>query len=189
MGRPARYDREQIIDATLAIARREGLREVTARRIAKELGASTSVIYGRFDSVDAIRDAAIGRVLGTGTARLVQEMQTHGLKVIVVALCTLGQREPWLFQSVDLGERSHPGWAASRLALAQVMGTMEDYAHLELDERLAIVSRVTVVAVGMAISAAVGDLTDLDSAYRSLVEPVIEHARRTRPRDDLLAGG
>ena len=127
-------------------------------------------------------------MLGSGTVRLLQEVRAVGIRAVVRALCTLGEREPWLLEAIDLQAPSHPGWAASRVALAQVLGENERYAGLDFEERLALISRITVAATGMAVSSVVGDLTDFDRAYDSVVEPIIEHALRTRPRDDLLAG-
>jgi hypothetical protein len=65
---------------------------------------------------------------------------------------------------------------------------MERFAHLDVDERLALISRVTMPAVGLAVAAATGELSDVDASYDAVVEPVIEHVLRTRPRDNLLAG-
>jgi hypothetical protein len=65
---------------------------------------------------------------------------------------------------------------------------MERYAHLDESERLALISRVTMPAVGLAVAAATGELTNVDAGYDAVVEPVIEHVLRTRPRDNLLAG-
>jgi len=62
------------------------------------------------------------------------------------------------------------------------------YAHLDEEERLALVSRFTPACVGVSLSWAYGELTDIDAGYEAVVEPVIAHALEERSRENLLAG-
>ncbi len=186
MARPRKFERAQVVDAALIVARRKGLGEITARSVALELGGSTSIIYGRFESIEALQAALVEQVIGGALPALMPRVQEEGLKVVVWGLCTLAEREPWLLELIDA--KAHPIWSQARQMLAMILGTMERYAHLEEDERLALISRVTMPAVGLAVAAATGELTDVDAGYEAVVEPVIAHVLRTRPRDNLLAG-
>ncbi|MFT6146038.1 MAG: AcrR family transcriptional regulator [Myxococcota bacterium] len=186
MARPRKFERAQVIQAALVVARRKGLRELTARNVAKELGGSTSVIYGRFASIEALQEALVEQVIGGAMPGLAPRVQEEGLKVVVWGLCRLAEQEPWLLELVDA--KAHPVWSQARQTLAMILGSMERFAHLDVDERLALISRVTMPAVGLAVAAATGELSDVDASYDAVVEPVIEHVLRTRPRDNLLAG-
>ena len=64
MPRPARYDSDQIIAATAAVAAQHGPHGATIARIASALGAPTGSIYHRFSS----RDVLLGEVWLTAVA-------------------------------------------------------------------------------------------------------------------------
>ncbi|WP_170223216.1 TetR/AcrR family transcriptional regulator [Nonomuraea turkmeniaca] len=54
MGRPAKFSRDQILDAALAIAAEDGLGAATMTAIAARLGAPTGSLYHRFGSHDLL---------------------------------------------------------------------------------------------------------------------------------------
>jgi AcrR family transcriptional regulator len=186
--RTAQYDRQDVIDAVIGVARRDGLRQVTARRVARELGASTSVLYREFDSVDAMRDAAIAHTIQAGFAPWMPRVPTEGLRAIVHGFCELGLRDTWLVEQLAVSPTAHPVWAAGRVAIAQMLAHHPRYAHLDDAERLALISRFTMACVGVALSWGYGELTDIDEGHDAVVEPVIAKVLAERPRDDLLAG-
>jgi AcrR family transcriptional regulator len=188
MPRPPQFEREEIVAAALEVARREGLREVSARRVAKQLGSSTSVIYARFDGIQDLRDALLASVLAAGTPRTLARVPSEGIRAIVRAMCLLARSEPWIVEELHLSGRANPAWAASRVAIAMSLAAVPRFASLDDAQRLALVSRITLPAVGLAASAAAGELVDVDRAYDAVVEPVIEAVLRDGPRDDLLAG-
>jgi TetR/AcrR family transcriptional regulator, tetracycline repressor protein len=62
-GRPRRIDPEAALRLTLAIADREGLKAVTMRRLAAELGVTPMSLYRHFDDKDALL-VRIGEQIG-----------------------------------------------------------------------------------------------------------------------------
>lgn len=128
----------------------------------------------------------VQQVVGGTGPKMAAGIQEHGLKAVVRGMCQLGEREPWLLQMVD--SQAHPVWSQAREALAMMLGTKERFAALDQEERLALVTRVTIPAVGLVVAAATGELTDIDAGYEATVEPVICHVLATRPRDNLLPG-
>lgn len=52
MKQPSVYTREDIIDAAVELIREQGWHQVTTRRIAKQMGASTMPIYSHLKSLD-----------------------------------------------------------------------------------------------------------------------------------------
>lgn len=188
MPRPAEHDRQDVLDAAVAVARRDGLRQVTARKVAKQLGASTSVLYRMFPTIDALHDAMIEQVIARSFAPWMPKVATMGLKAIVYGFCEMGSSDPWLTEELAVRPNAHPVWAGGRQLIAQALVLRPRYAHLDEQERLSLVSRFTPACVGVSLSWAYGELTDIDAGYEACVEPVIAHALATRPRDDLLAG-
>jgi AcrR family transcriptional regulator len=62
--RRAPLDREQIVDTALAILDRDGLDELSMRRIADELGTGAASLYWHVDSKDELLDLVFDRVIG-----------------------------------------------------------------------------------------------------------------------------
>jgi AcrR family transcriptional regulator len=63
-GRPARLSRESILDAAIALLDRAPREPLTVARIAAEVDAVPAALYRHFESVDALLDGVLGRVLG-----------------------------------------------------------------------------------------------------------------------------
>jgi AcrR family transcriptional regulator len=53
--------REQLLDVTLALARREGMQGLSIERVAREAGVTRPVVYGVFDDLDGLLDALAER--------------------------------------------------------------------------------------------------------------------------------
>lgn len=56
--------RQAIVDATLAVARRQGLGATTVRHVAAEMGTSSGLIHHYFDSMDEVLAAAFEQAAG-----------------------------------------------------------------------------------------------------------------------------
>ncbi|WP_367135293.1 MULTISPECIES: TetR/AcrR family transcriptional regulator C-terminal domain-containing protein [Streptomyces] len=62
-GERAGLDREKILDAALALVDREGLKALSMRRLAAELGVEAMTLYHYLPSKDALLDGLVERVL------------------------------------------------------------------------------------------------------------------------------
>jgi AcrR family transcriptional regulator len=62
---PAALTRERVVDAAIALAEREGLAELSMRRLAAELGAGTMSLYNHVSDKDDLFDAMVQQVLAT----------------------------------------------------------------------------------------------------------------------------
>jgi AcrR family transcriptional regulator len=122
-GRPAEWNRDQIVHAALAVADREGLPAVTTRRVAAELGTGSSSLYRhvphRADLLDLMVDTALGQyeppaTTGSWRADIVAE-HLHRLTYL--------RARPWLADA--LLERPPTGPAAIRL----LEHTLEQVRH------------------------------------------------------------
>ena len=59
----AKYGREEILNGALSIASREGLDKLSVRRIARDLGCSTTPVYSTFRSMPELEASLISRVI------------------------------------------------------------------------------------------------------------------------------
>jgi AcrR family transcriptional regulator len=123
VGRPAAWNRRQIVDAALALADREGLAAVTTRRVAAELGTASASLYRhvptRADLLDLMVDRALARyrppaVTGDWRADIVAE-HLHRLAHL--------RARPWLVDAIL--ERPPTGPAAIGL----LEHTLEQLRH------------------------------------------------------------
>lgn len=112
-GRPSEWSREQIVQAALAVADREGVVSLTTRRVAAQLGTGSASLYRhvahRADLLDLMVDAALEQYeppAATGRWRedLVAE-HMHRVRYL--------RARPWLIDAVL--ERPPIGPAALRL--------------------------------------------------------------------------
>ena len=62
MKQPSVYTRENIIDAAVELIRKQGWAQVTTRKIARQMGASTMPIYSHVKSVDELEHEIRARV-------------------------------------------------------------------------------------------------------------------------------
>jgi AcrR family transcriptional regulator len=57
------FDKEQIIDASLKIVKEKGLKQLSAREIARELDSSTRPVYENFQSMDELKKIVLQRMV------------------------------------------------------------------------------------------------------------------------------
>lgn len=61
MSPKTKFDKKTIVDVALEIAKEKGIKEITARRVAKKLKSSVAPIYVNFDSLDELIEAVVQR--------------------------------------------------------------------------------------------------------------------------------
>ncbi|HLY48816.1 MAG TPA: TetR family transcriptional regulator [Solirubrobacteraceae bacterium] len=84
MPRPALISREQILDATLAVADEEGLAAVTMRRVAARVGVTAMSLYHHVRDKDDLLDGLVERLLAElvlPEPGLSGEERLHGLAI------------------------------------------------------------------------------------------------------------
>ena len=57
------FSREDVVAAGLALVRREGMTQMTARRVADELESSTAPVYSNFESMEELGQAVLRRAV------------------------------------------------------------------------------------------------------------------------------
>lgn len=189
MARPAKFTRQQILDAAHTLARREGAEAVTARRLADEMGASTAVFYSHFEGIPALREELFRTVVTGRIATVLQNPAffTNPMRLGVKALVETALDEPWVLQDyLSQPNKQRPEWRRLRDRLAEMLQVVPRTADLTFDQRRALISRITFPAIGLAIVAGTDGVNDVDRAIDAVLEPVIASCLADRPSDDLL---
>ena len=113
-GPKARYSRDTIAAAAVALADAEGLDAVTMRRMAAELGLGTMSLYNYVPTKDHLVQLMIDQV---GTEYRFPAQQPRDIRQAIVDLARQGrditQRHPWLPGVIASGPRS---WGRRRCA-------------------------------------------------------------------------
>lgn len=78
--------REQLIDATIQVMRRDGVRSVTLRAIAAEANASLAAVHYCFEDKDALLHASIERWLKTMVTDAMQVPTDEGVRASVMRM-------------------------------------------------------------------------------------------------------
>lgn len=95
----AKFSRKEIIDAGLAILRKQDLSAVTAREIGKYLGSSTRPIFTVFKNMNEVLDAVEAKAREIYTGYVCQGLQNDiAFKGVGQAYIQFAAREPKLFQ-------------------------------------------------------------------------------------------
>jgi len=173
VGRPAKFDSEQILDVTVRIVAEAGPGQATVAAIAQRLGAPSGSIYHRFES----RDLLLAR-LWIRTVRRAQEG-------FVTALAL-----PDLEQAALEAALHIPRWSRQHLAEATVLLL---YRREDLADRWPQELGAEVTELNKGMEAAVGDFTrrwfgDITPASLQAVAFALVDAPYGASRRYLLAG-
>ena len=71
------FSQDTILDEAFRIVRNEGLRAITARKIARNLGCSTQPVYSAFGTIQALQDAVLQKAKAYAVEYLLQGQQAR----------------------------------------------------------------------------------------------------------------
>ncbi len=202
------FTRDDVVAAAVAVVRRHGFAHLSARRVARELGASTAPVYSNFANMDelagAVRKHIAGLVLAeTEVARSGEPFLDMGVGVLEFA-----RRQPGLYRAVF--GAADDGAADSSVAadahedigrhvmgvLLERMARVESLSGLPPAERLILLRKMAIFTHGLAgqVSAGRADehswaevLTLLAEAGRAMVTDAFNRPPRTEAEIALLA--
>lgn len=167
-----RFTRERILDAAVALTREQGIAAVSARAVAAALGCSTAPVYACFESMDALHEALLDRIL----ERFIRATEAAGgpdpLFAAGLGMVRFAAEEPRLYEALFLTHHPyHRKWGAARRALAARMAGHPRYAGLSPDQRFGLIGRTSVVVHGLGVEVWSGRLPDPSpSTLRRLLE-------------------
>lgn len=191
------FTSDDVIAAAVAVVREEGIAQLSARRVARRLGASTAPVYSNFASMDdlaaAVRRAIAGMVVAeTEVPRSGEPFLDMGVGVLEFA-----RREPALYEA--LFDASADGEDTGRLvmqALLDRMSRVDSLAALSPAERMILLRKMAIFTHGLAVQVTGGRvdaaaweevLTLLAEAGRAMVTDAFNRPPRTAAEIALLA--
>ena len=104
MARNLNFSKEEILNVTYKILIQDGIKSITARNIAKELGSSTISIYSNFGSMTNLKNE-LSRMAKNKLLDITKiEYTDQGLLNIGIGICIFAKKEKALFRSIFLRE-------------------------------------------------------------------------------------
>jgi len=170
-----KYSREAVLDAAVEVARRDGLGAVSARSVAKALSSSTAPVSSYFDSMQALSEAVVDRIIERLIAYVDASAGDDPLAAASLAFARFTRDEPRLYESLFLTPHaSEPDWVGLRRRFARDLGDSPPYAALGARARDAAAWRAVVVTHGICIEIWSGRWTKTDDAsLRRLVDDLV----------------
>ena len=108
-----------VLTAAVELARGEGLAAVTARSVARALGASTAPVSSYFRSMEALRAAVVDRVVERLIAAIAATDGPDPLRAAAFAMIRFTAREPRLYEALFLvPHATPPDWVTLRRRLS-----------------------------------------------------------------------
>jgi len=191
------YQREDVVAAALEVVREHGFAQLSARRVADCLGASTAPVYSNFASMDelarAVKLAIADLVLAeTAVPRSGEPFLDMGVGVLEFA-----RQHPELYSAVFLTGRDD---ADAGLRVTQVlldrMSHLEGLAALDPVERRILLRKMAVFTQGLAVHVTAGHtdqvsweevLALLNEAGRAVIADAFRQPPRSAAETALLA--
>jgi len=156
-----RFTREMILKGALELTQRHGITAVTARGIAGELGCSTAPIFTCFDSMEALQEALLDRIIATFVSATKQSLDDDPLLAAGLGMVRFAAEEPRLYEALFLTHHAyHFKWGPVRRDLAKTMTTYPRYDNLSEAECFGLIGRSSVVVHGLGVEVWSGRLPD-----------------------------
>lgn len=176
----ARFSRDAVLEAAVEVARTDGLPAVSARSVAKRLASSTAPVTSYFDSMKALNDAVVERIVQLLLNAVAEEEGPDPLLAASLAFLRFVTHEPRLYAGLFLvSHETPPDWVALRRAFADGLKDSARYGGLSPKARDVVAWRVSVVTHGICIEIWSGRWTKTTpAALARLVDDLVEPAVR-----------
>ncbi|MFN3199554.1 MAG: TetR/AcrR family transcriptional regulator [Bradymonadia bacterium] len=147
-----RYTREVVLDAALKVVRDTGIRGMSARSIAKALGASTAPVLAAFENMQALTEAVVAALIDELLAAVDATEATDPIRGAVFAMARFTANRRNEYEALFLHPHaSPPDWVAVRARFSEPLAEAEGFHHLTPRQRNALAWRASVVAHGICI--------------------------------------
>jgi AcrR family transcriptional regulator len=151
MVRKTVFTRDDVINAGLSVIKKDGVKALSARRVAEEMGASTAPVYSNFANMDdltrAVKMAAVEVLVQcTYEKHTDNEFLNMGVGVLEFA-----KQHPQLYSALFL--QANDDCVAGPGVMAQMlerMAVLPDLDHLQPVERIILLRKVSLFTHGLA---------------------------------------
>ena len=157
-----RFSKQQIIDAALEIAKKEGMSNITIRKVAEHLGSSIAPIYVNFNNVDELMEAVMNSTIELSYQLLEEVNSGQPFHDIGVASLRFATEYPVLFQDFVMKQNKFAQNYDQDMGqgLLEQMKGDEDLEGLSDEELMTIFLKMRIFTTGLSVMVASGMLPE-----------------------------
>lgn len=164
---------EDVVAAALVVVRRHGIAQLSARRVARELGASTAPVYSNFASMEELAAAVRRRIAGLVIAETEVVRSGEPFLDMGAGVLEFARREPALYDAAfgAANDGDDTGLLVMRTLLDRMSG-VDSLAGLSASERMILLRKMAIFTHGLAgeITSARVDAADWEEVLTLLAE-------------------
>lgn len=187
-GRPPRLSREGILRAALALLERAPEEPLTVASIANEVGAVPAALYRHFESLDALLDGVLARILAGVEPRIRRRAAwPEQIRDWMTSLREHLLRYPAAIRIIGRRGRTSPAWLDAVSSLVAILeraglsGAELARTHLWITETtMGLVMQEASLALSDQIAGARAALAEMSDEGRARLAPLVPHLDRLR---------
>lgn len=169
-----RFTRQEVIEAALAVVRRDGMAGLTARALAAQLGSSARPVFSLFTNMEEVQRETLLAADGVYQAFLQAGMRDGRhppYKASGIAYIRFAREEKQLFRLLFMRDRTGEAIVEDREPIRPMLSLIMEKLGVSEDEAVAFHREMWVFVHGIATMTATGYL-DWDEAFvsRSLTD-------------------
>lgn len=159
MVRSAQFSREDVAQAAFLVVRKEGISNLSARKVAQELGSSTAPVYSNFESMDELESAVFSMA-----ADKLLEFATKGptdnsfLNMGIGVLSYAWECPRWYLAFSTNQEYGQAHLHRIAGDLLEIMAGIPELSKLSLLERKLLLRKMGIFTHGLALEICTGDV-------------------------------
>ena len=174
-----KFTREQIRDTALELVRTAGIDALTARALGEKLGASTKVIFGLFENMEALRTAVLDAAYERYTCYLAEEAaqgKYPPYKASGMAYIRFARQERELFKLLFMQDRSGKDQSPTA-EFEDILGMITESVGLSREEAQLFHLEMWSSVHGVAVMVATSYLTMEEDLISRMVTDVYQGLR------------
>jgi len=191
------YQRDDVLAAALEVVREHGFAQLSARRVADRLGASTAPVYSNFASMDDLARAAKLAIADLVLAETAVPRSGEPFLDMGVGVLEFARQQPELYNAVFLTGRDDADAGLHVMeVLLERMSRLEGLAALDPVERRILLRKMAIFTHGLAGHVTAGHtdavsweevLALLNETGRAVIADAFNQPPRTAAETALLA--
>lgn len=163
MARKQTFGRDEVLQAALDVVARKGIGGLTARRVARQLGASTAPVYSNFASMDTLLEAVRGRLQEMILDYCRRPWSDDAFLNMGIGYVRFASEHPRLFRALNLEQAGQMGREQDVLTtLAKDLDAHPFLGGLPQDHKDELLFQASIFTLGIATTVVTGRWPDPD---------------------------
>lgn len=152
MSPKTQFDRAAIVDAAFEIAKEGGLSSITTRKVAKRLGSSVAPIYVNFETLDALIEAVVAKVMAVSKEIVDRQTAPSAFDRIGTASLEFAKAYPVLFREFTMQPNPYmASYETLENVLLSAMSEDERMQDLQPDDQKKLLFKMRAFQIGVAV--------------------------------------